>query len=57
MTISFMIGIMRRLTNLLVLLSVFASPARGGGVVTEFQQPSFADTEASTHVAVPSFEG
>ena len=35
----------------------FAGIVNGGSVVSPMPQPSFADTEVSTHVAVPSFEG
>ena len=35
----------------------FAGIVYGGSVVSPMPQPSFADTEVSTHVAVPSFEG
>ena len=35
----------------------FAGIVNGGSFVSSFQEPSFADTEASTHVAVPAFEG
>ena len=38
-------------------LFAFAAIVRGGSVVSPMPQPSFADTEVSTHVAVPSFEG